>query len=239
MEEREIRLSLEHITSKAHNEIIQLMLWLNDLHRMVDISVIEKYFYYLGMNIRTLIIRKLFEEHRNKNYSINIGFLETLLNSKRKLLADYQTALFGFKTEVNPSLEILIDAIKNYTAKKTFLTLNSVIDIAIQQSGNQKVNINLDAKRLFDTCNGGLRINPKFNGFLLVEYQMTPNSTLALDNFRERTTTAISRIRNLKNLSYDDIDYVAYLIDELNNCIDDLPKLLLLLLKNIQPILGT
>lgn len=222
---------LEHITSKAHNEIIQLMLWLNDLHRMVDISVIEKYFYYLGMNIRTLIIRKLFEEHRNKNYSINIGFLETLLNSKRKLLADYQTALFGFKTEVNPSLEILIDAIKNYTAKKTFLTLNSVIDIAIQQSGNQKVNINLDAKRLFDTCNGGLRINPKFNGFLLVEYQMTPNSTLALDNFRERTTTAISRIRNLKNLSYDDIDYVAYLIDELNNCIDDLPKLLLLLLK--------
>lgn len=71
---------LEHITSKAHNEIIQLMLWLNDLHRMVDISVIEKYFYYLGMNIRTLIIRKLFEEHRNKNYSINIGFLETLLN---------------------------------------------------------------------------------------------------------------------------------------------------------------
>lgn len=57
---------------------------------------------------------------------------------------------------------------KNYTAKKTFLTLNSVIDIAIQQSGNQKVNINLDAKRLFDTCNGGLRINPKFNGFFLL-----------------------------------------------------------------------
>lgn len=120
MEEREIRLSLEHITSKAHNEIIQLMLWLNDLHRMVDISVIEKYFYYLGMNIRTLIIRKLFEEHRNKNYSINIGFLETLLNSKRKLLADYQTALFGFKTEVNPSLEILIDAIKIIQLKRHF-----------------------------------------------------------------------------------------------------------------------
>ena len=222
---------LKDITSKAHNEIIQLMLWINDLHTMVDVRIIERYFYYLGINIRTLIIRKLFEEHRNKNYSINIGFLETLLNSKRKLLADYQAALFGFKTEVNPSLEILIDAIKNYTDKKTFLTLNSVIDIAIQQTGNQKVNINLDAKRLFDTCNGGLRINPKFNGFLLVEYQMTPNSTLALDNFRERTTTAISRIRNLKNLTYDDIDYVAYLIDELNNCIDDLPKLLLLLLK--------
>ena len=136
---------------------------------MVDARIIERYFYYLGLNLRTLIIRKLFEEHRNKNYSINIGFLETLLNSKRKLLADYQAALFGFKTEVNPSLEILIDAIKNYTDKKTFLTLNSVIDIAIQQSGNQKVNINLDAKRLFDTCNGGLRINPKFNGFLLVE----------------------------------------------------------------------
>lgn len=220
---------LEHITSKAHNEIIQLMLWLNDLHRMVDISVIEKYFYYLGMNIRTLIIRKLFEEHRNKNYSINIGFLETLLNSKRKLLADYQAALFGLKTEVNPSLEILIDAIKNYTDKKTFLTLNGVIDIAIQQSGDKKVKINLNSQRLFDICNGGLRINPKFNGFLLVEYQMNPNSTLALDNFREHTATAISRIRNLKDLSYDDIDYVESLINELNDCMDDLPKLLSLL----------
>ena len=217
------------ITSKAHNEIIQLMLWLNDLHKMVDISVIEKYFYYLGMNIRTLIIKKLFEEHRNKNYSINIGFLETLLNSKRKLLADYQAALFSSKTEVNPSLEILIDAIKNYTDKKTFLTLNGVIDIAIQQSGNKKVKINLNSQRLFDTCNGGLRINPKFNGFLLVEYQITLNSTLSLDNFRERTTTAISRIRNLKDLSYDDIDYVESLINELNDCKEDLPNLLLLL----------
>lgn len=220
---------LVEITSNAHNEIIQLMLWLNDLHTMVDISIIEKYFYYLGITIRTLIIRKLFEEHRNKNYSINIGFLETLLNSKRKLLADYQAALFGFRTEVNPSLEILIDAIKNYADKKTFLTLNGVIDIAIQQSGNQKVKINLDSQRLFDTCNGGLRINPKFNGFLLVEYQITANSTLALDNFRERTTTAISRIRNLKDLSYDDIDYVESLINELNDSKEDLPNLLLLL----------
>lgn len=220
---------LENITSQTHNEIIQLMLWLNDLHTMVDISIIEKYFYYLGINIRTLIIRKLFEEHRNNNYSINIGFLETLLNSKRKLLADYQAALFGLKPEVNPSLEILVDAIKNYADKKRFLTLNGVIDIAIQQSGNQKVKINLDSQRLFDTCNGGLRINSKFNGFLLVEYQITPNSTLALDNFRERTAIAISRIRNLKDLSYDDIDYVESLINELNDCKEDLPKLLLLL----------
>ena len=37
---------LAEITSNAHNEIIQLMLWLNDLHTMVDISIIEKYFYY-------------------------------------------------------------------------------------------------------------------------------------------------------------------------------------------------
>ena len=71
---------LINITSQAHNEIIQLILWLNDLHSMVNMSIIEKYFYYLGINVRTLIIRKLFEEHRNNNHSINIGWLETLLN---------------------------------------------------------------------------------------------------------------------------------------------------------------
>ena len=58
---------------------------------------------------------------------------------------------------------------------------------------------------------------------------MNPNSTLALDNFREHTARAISRIRNLKDLSYDDIDYVESLINELNDCMDDLPKLLSLL----------
>lgn len=66
MEERESELPLENITSKAHNEIIQLMLWINDLHTMVDARIIERYFYYLGLNLRTLIIRKLFEEHRNQ-----------------------------------------------------------------------------------------------------------------------------------------------------------------------------
>lgn len=220
---------LENIISKAHNEIIQLMLWLNDLHTIVDRNIIEKYFYYLGINVRTLIIKKLFEEHKNKNCLINLDFLETLLNSKRNLLADYQATLYGSRPEVNPSLEILIDAIKNYTDKKTFLTLNGVIDIAIQQSGNQKVNINLDSKRLFDTCNGGLRINPKFNGFLLVEYQITTNSTLALDNFRERIAIAINRMKSLKDLSYDDIGYAGYLINELNDNKEDLPKLLLFL----------
>ena len=45
--------------------------------------------------------------------------------------------------ELNLSLEILLDAIKSYADKKTFLTLNGVIDIAIQQSGSQKIKINL------------------------------------------------------------------------------------------------
>ena len=31
--------------------------------------------------------------------------------------------------------------------------LLSIIDIAIQQSGSQKIKINLDSKRVFDTCN--------------------------------------------------------------------------------------
>ena len=70
--------------------------------------------------------------------------METLLNSKRKLLADYQITLFGLRPELNLSLEILLDAIKSYADKKTFLTLNGVIDIAIQQSGSQKIKINLD-----------------------------------------------------------------------------------------------
>ena len=220
---------LINITSQAHNEIIQLILWLNDLHSMVNMSIIEKYFYYLGINVRTLIIRKLFEEHRNNNHSINIGWLETLLNSKRKLLADYQITLFGLRPELKLSLEILLDAIKSYADKKTFLTLNGVIDIAIQQSGSQKIKINLDSKRVFDTCNGGLRVNPKFNGFLLVEYQIATNNTLALDNFRERIDIAINRMKSLKDLSYDDIDYAGYLINELNDSKEDLPKLLLFL----------
>ena len=82
---------------------------------------------------------------------------------------------------------------------------------------------------MIDTCNGGLRVNPKFNGFLLVEYQIATNSTLALDNFRERIDIAINRMKSLKDLSYDDIDYAGYLINELNDSKEDLPKLLLFL----------
>ena len=82
---------------------------------------------------------------------------------------------------------------------------------------------------MFDTCNGGLRVNPKFNGFLLVEYQIATNNTLALDNFRERIDIAINRMKSLKDLSYDDIDYAGYLINELNDSKEDLPKLLLFL----------
>lgn len=65
---------------------------------------------------------------------------------------------------------------------------------------------------MFDTCNGGLRVNPKFNGFLLVEYQIATNNTLALDNFRERIDIAINRMKSLKDLSYDDIDYAGSLV---------------------------
>lgn len=82
---------------------------------------------------------------------------------------------------------------------------------------------------MFDTCNGGLRVNPKFNGFLLVEYQIATNSTLALDNFREHIDIAINRMKSLKDLSYDDIDYAGYLINELNDSKEDLPKLLFFL----------
>lgn len=217
---------LEIAQSKGNNnDIIQLMLWLNDLRMMVETSIIDKYFYYLGINVRTLIIKKLFEEHKNKNYSISIDFLESLLNSKRRLLADYQSSLLGL-TEINLSLEILTDAIKSYKEKQTFLTINGVIDIAIQKSGTHKIKINLDTQRIFDTCDGGLRINPKFNGFLSAEYQITTNSMLSLDNLKECITIVISRLKNIKDLSYDDIGYVEFLIRELDDNKDDLPKLL-------------
>ncbi len=210
----------------SNNDIIQLILWLNDLRPMIETKIIEKYFYYLGINTRTLIIKKLFEEHKNKAYSIRLEFLDSLLNSKRKLLADYQSALFNLIPEVNLSLEILIDAIKSYVSRQSFLTINGVIDIAIQQSGIQKNNINLDTKRILDTCDGGLRINPKFNGFLSADYQAVVNERLTLENFKECITTAINRLRNIKDLSYDDIFYVESLINELNDKKENLPQLI-------------
>lgn len=209
-----------------NNDIIQLILWLNDLRPMIETNIIEKYFYYLGINTRTLIIRKLFEEHKQKSYSIRLEFLDSLLNSKRKLLADYQTSLFSLIPEVNLSLEILIDAIRSYINRKTFITINGIIDIAIQQSKAQKNKINLDAQRIFDTCDGGLRINPKFNGFLSADYQIVINKTLTLENLKERIATVINRLKSIKGLSYDDIINVESLISELNDKKENLAQLI-------------
>jgi len=149
------------------NELIQLMMWLEDKSPMSPFDTINKYFYYFSLNIRWLIVRKLFYEHKEKHLQLTVELLDKLINSPKKILGEYQTVLIPSQTK-NISLEIFIDSLKSYIQTGQFLSLNGIIDKAIQYASIINPNIDFGIHYLFNYCNGGIKINPAYIGFAYI-----------------------------------------------------------------------
>lgn len=177
--------SITNITKQKHpllqqltaskNELLQLILWANNIIPTIPtIEIIDKYFYYIPQKFRIRIIQKLFYEHKQGNINLDTNILESIIYSKRKLLYNYQIAL-NQPPKKSIYLELLLDSLNNYQKNETFLSLNNVLDTAIQNASVNNPNIEIEPASLFKICDGGLRISSRFTGFV----QMFPNRNFA------------------------------------------------------------
>lgn len=149
------------------NELLQVLFWINDLVESVpSVNVIDKYFYYFATPIRWMIIRKLFYEHKQGKIVFNKEALEQIINSKRKILYTYRIAWLIKPVPKHIGFEILLECFKNYLEKKKFITFNDILDIVIQQASVLNPQIAIYPTMFMGKCNGGLRLNASFEGFV-------------------------------------------------------------------------
>lgn len=103
------------------------------------------------------------------NIDFNNTTLEQLINSKRKFLYDYRIAGIPQSIPKYIGFDILLDCLKNYLEKKTFLTFNGVLDIAIRMASITNPKISISSSTFMGSCNGGLRLNANFEGFIEIK----------------------------------------------------------------------
>ena len=149
---------------ESKNELIKMILWIISDAKTPHIETIDKYFYYFHLKIRVQIIQKLFYEHVRGNIRLDINTLNLLINSSRKVLYTYQISISNKQNNII-FMELLLDSLKCYTQTQSFLSLNSVLDIAIQNSSIDEQYIDLAPTLLFKCCDGGFRISSRFIGF--------------------------------------------------------------------------
>ena len=158
--------SISTALNNTENEVISLCLWLLDKKKSVpNFNVISKYFYYFNPNIRLKIIRRLFYDHKQNIREIDIEQLYTLINQDKKIASDIYLCTQKYQI-FDFSLEILIESIRNYVRDRNFITLNGIIDLFLSRTVQQISQSTLNLKNILTICDGGLRCDKNFKGFL-------------------------------------------------------------------------
>lgn len=142
--------------------------------------------------IRVKLIRKYYYDIKENGLKYDESFLENILKNESSYLEEYRHVVFSFSKPINISLRFLLECIKNYQEKKEFIALNDMIDLAISENNAYNPKISFDL--FIPHCNGGIRYNPYFEGFVNIELDyIIDESAFANELFKEKVELILSR----------------------------------------------
>lgn len=158
---------------EGDNLLLSLHVWLSDsTFSFTDYEGLKRWFALFSDRLKLKIIKRYF-------YDIHLGITlydEELINSfKNNHFQKFSYFRYCIKTPNTPiklTVPLLCDCITTLlqTKGETLQTFNGVLDMAIINSDRVAPNIDVGLKNLLPICNGGVKYNHEFDGFIYYEF---------------------------------------------------------------------
>ncbi len=154
---------------QSDNLFINLRKWLRDSSFLfTNFEELTSFFRLLDPDIQLLVIRRYFEAVRLKQTSLDLNIIKSFKDNKFENWARYYHCAHTPSQPVNLCIPLLCEMILTALDSKgtRLVTLNGIIDLALQRAENIYPKIDPGLRRLFPTCLSNAVLNPSFEGFI-------------------------------------------------------------------------
>jgi hypothetical protein len=160
---------LEILYKSSSNKFIKFKNWLsNSNQRFYNYNDLEEIHSFVNSSTQLSLVKRYLHDVRVHNVEIDYDFIKTLRDVKYSGL--FYSRYFIEKSGDNIDLSALLFCdvlltlkINNGTKLQDF---NGILDFAVKHSNSAYPNIDLGIRKFLPICDGGLKPNPQFYGFI-------------------------------------------------------------------------
>lgn len=160
---------LKKLFTTSHNSYIYFKFWLLTPNRgFYNYGVLEDIHSYVNPSTQLAIVKRYLHDVRLNTVPMDYDFIRALRNLKYSTLFHVRNFIERPGDNINLSSLLFCDillTLKNSNGD-TMQDFNGMLDLAVLHSNPAYPNIDLGIKNFLPICDGGLKANPQFVGFI-------------------------------------------------------------------------
>ena len=165
---------LQELYKTSRNAFIHFKYWLNHPgHKLYDYGILETIYSFVKPNMRLNIIKRYLHDVRIRVVDIDYNFIKNFRDIRYYGLVIIRYFVEQPGANIDLVAPMFCDAIltlKKNEGKK-IQDFNGILDFAVSHSNSAYPSIDLGIKQFLPSCDGGLKPNNRFNGF--IHYSLT------------------------------------------------------------------
>ncbi len=185
---------LVNLYKTSKNKYIHFKYWMNTPeHKLYDYNILEFIYSCVNPEMQLEMIKRYLHDVRLGNVEMNFSFLQMLRDYRYKTYVDIRYFVENSGSNIDLRAPMFCDSIltiKKNEGKK-IQDFNGILDFAVRNSNKAYPGIDLGLKHFLPTCNGGLKPNGLFYGFIHYSIVSTFDESLLTEENLTKTAKFI------------------------------------------------
>ena len=196
---------LQTVYQTSRNGYIHFKYWYeNPGYKLYNYNLVEEVFSYVSPLRQLSIVKRYLHDVRINVQTLDLALLTNLRDQRYKTFIDVRYFIENAGSNIELVAPMFCDAVLtiHMSNGKKIQDFNGILDFAVSHSNRSYPNIDLGIHNFLPSCDGGLKHNPAFLGF--IHYSLVyefDESLLTDENLR---STAEYILRNNATLQYHD-----------------------------------
>ena len=193
---------LDKLYRTSRNLYVHFKYWLSKLgHKLYNYDVLESIYSYVKPDMQLQIIKRYLHDVRLHVVDINYDFIKKFRDIRYYSLADIRYFIERPGANIDLVAPMFCDAIltlKKSEGKK-IQDFNGILDFAVSHSNSAYPSIDLGIEKFLPSCDGGLKPNNRFHGFIHYSLKYSFDNTLLIEeNLRKSAEFILGKYAELQ-----------------------------------------
>ena len=188
------KVHLNTLYKTSHNKYIHFKYWMNTPgHKLYDYNILEFIYSCVHPKVQLSIIKRFLHDVRLDVIEMNYTFLQLLRDVRFKQYVDIRYFIENAGANIDLTAPMFCDSIltlhKNEGEK--IQDFNGILDFAVNHSNRAYPGIDLGLRHFLPVCDGGLKPNGQFYGFIHYGIVRTFDESLLTEENLKKTAELI------------------------------------------------
>lgn len=197
------RAHLLQLYKTSINKYIHFKYWMNTSnHKLYDYNILEFIYSCVNPEMQLNIIKRYMHDVRLGNVDLNFTFLQMLRDYRYKTYVDIRYFIENAGSNIDLRAPMFCDSLLTIERNegKKIQDFNGILDFAVRNSNKAYPGIDLGLRHFLPVCNGGLKPNNLFYGFIHYSIVNTFDESLLTEENLKKTAEFI--LQNYADLQY-------------------------------------